>query len=266
MAVNLGNRFDETGHGDEFSVNTKLWVQFHMKRLLVNGMKLSVLFTLLLGVQLGACAATIAADKAGGSWNLDQYCQPWGRVQFIAGQSGAKLVSQKLNVLMSPTAPTRAFNPQRSIYCDLSQGSSRSKLSFATTPGQAVKGGSGTVLNYKATQYWCGGFNNAGKMVFTNEFWVTNDLRIPAFANDKYSKMCGLPPGLGTPLKIIRHYGDVRDPNHKQSVFLETYKASPFVITTAMLTPPTGYRKADEVEVIMGDELDELSALTGRKR
>ncbi len=233
---------------------------------IVSIMKLSFLPLLSIGAQITACAATVAANNAGGSWTLDQYCQPWGRVQFIAGPPGAKLTSNKLNVLMHPTAPTRAYNPQRSIYCDLSSGSSRSKLSFATTPGQAVKGTTGNVLNFKATQYWCGGFNNTGKMLYTNEFWVTNDLRIPAFANDKYAKICGLPPGLGTPLKVIRHFGDVRDPAHKQTIFLDTYKATPATITAAILTPPTGYKKADEIEVIMGDELDELSALAGRKR
>jgi len=229
-------------------------------------MKFSLLALLLIGSQIAASTAVIAANNAPGSWSLDQYCQPWGRVQFIACPSGAKLNATKLNVLMSPNAPTRAYNPQRSIYCDLSESSSRSKLSFATTPGQAVKGTTGNVLNFKATQYWCGGFNSAGKMLYTNEFWTTNDLKIPAFANNKYSKICGLPPGLGTPLKVVRHFGDVRDPSHKQTIFLDTYKASPAAITTAMLAAPAGYKKADEIEVIMGDELDELSALAGRKK
>lgn len=209
---------------------------------------------------------TASAGPTPAAWNLDQYCQRWGRVQFIAGASGAKLVSAKMTVFMQQNVPTRAFNTQRSIYCELTESGARSKLSFVTVPGRPVKGGSGNVLNLKATQYWCGGFDSKGKQVYTSEFWTTNDLRLPAFANDKYSKLCGLPPGLGTPLKVVRHYGDVRDPNHKQSVFLDTYKATPAVMTTAMLTAPTGYTKADEISVIMADELDELSALGGGRR
>ncbi len=206
-----------------------------------------------------------SAAPAAGSWNLDQYCQRWGRVQFIAGASGAKLVSTKMTVFMQPNVPTRAFNTQRSIYCELTESGSR-KLPFVTIPGSPVKGGSGNVLNLKATQYWCGGFDSKGKMVYTSEFWITNDLKLPAFANDKYSKLCGLPPGLGTPLKVVRHYGDVRDPSHKQTIFLDTYKATPAALTQAMLNAPSGYKKADELSVIMGDELDELSALSGGRR
>lgn len=209
---------------------------------------------------------TASASPTPAAWNLDQYCQRWGRVQFIAGASGAKLVSAKMTVFMQQNVPTRAYNTQRSIYCELTEGGSRAKLSFVTVPGQAVKGGNGNVLNMKATQYWCGGFDSKGKQVYTSEFWTTNDLRLPAFANNKYSKLCGLPPGLGTPLKVIRHYGDVRDPSHKQSIFLDTYKASPTALTAATLAAPTGFTKADEISVIMADELDELSALSGGRR
>ncbi len=210
--------------------------------------------------------SAVFAGPIAAAWNLDQYCQRWGRVQFIAGSSGAKLVSSKMTVLMQQNVPTRAFNTQRAIYCDLTESGARSKLPFVTVPGQPVKGTTGNVLNFRATQYWCGGFDSKGQMVYTSEFWTTNALKLPAFANDKYSKLCGLPPGLGTPLKVVRHYGDVRDPNHKQSIFLDTYKATPTALTQALMTPPTGCKKADEISVIMGDELDELSALSGGRR
>ncbi len=200
------------------------------------------------------CQPMEAASAA--SWRIDQYCQPYGAMRVDIGQNGAKLASNRLTILMSVNRPTRIYNNNSKSYCEVSSSSATKKFSFMTTPGQPVKGASKNLLNLRAGQYWCGGFDRKGQMIYTTECWTTNDLNLPAAYTDKYLKMCGLPIGLGMPLQVFRHYGDVKDPTHKKAVFIDTFKLNPANLPASNFAEPAGYKLASEMDVLIGDQLE----------
>jgi hypothetical protein len=202
-------------------------------------------------------SVTGAQSALAASWSLNQYCQLYGPMRVDVGQAGAKLSSKKIAVYINGNGHAGIYNHASRTYCDVSTKPTATRSSYVSTPGQVVKGGSKTVLNLRANQYWCGGFDSKGRQMYSTEFWTTNDLNIPASYTDGYLKMCGLPAGLGLPIGVIRHYGDPKDPKHRRSVFLDTSKVTPANFSPSEFVAPTGYKQvADEMEVLVGDQLE----------
>lgn len=201
------------------------------------------------------CHAPTSA-ASGTSWSISQFCQPYGSMRVDIGQNGARFASNRLTILMSANRPTRIYNNNSKSYCEVTSASASKKFSFMTTPGQPVKGASKNLLNLRATQYWCGGFDKKGRMVYSTECWTTNDLNLPSTYTDKYLKMCGLPTGLGMPLQVFRHYGDVKNPAHEKTMFIDTFKYNSANLPASNFAEPSGYKLASEMEVLIGDQLE----------
>jgi hypothetical protein len=160
------------------------------------------------------------------------------------------------------------FNNSNKCYCELEHQVWLDKYAFGTISGPAVKKGSGVIAGHKVTEYECGVFIKKKDGSFTVEnfhyqFWMTNDLNLPAKMTNAYSALCAVPPNLGIPLRIYRHYGTPGTANYRKTVFLDTYQVQPVSLVASDYTPPSGYRKvADEMDILMADEVDDLLSAT----
>ena len=204
-----------------------------------------------------------AAPIGAPGWVLQQSCDYHGAVLFKGSAAGTRIDSKELSIFVNPDSSAYVYNNTNKTYCQLAHQIWLDKYAVGTAAGAPVKGTTGVVAGRKVTQYWSGCFRKGSNVPrFKYEYWSCSDLGLPAHVTDEFSALCGLPRGTGMPLRIYRHYGEPGTPKYHRTIFLDTFSVKPAQLTAADLSRPNNYRKvADEMDVIMADEVDELNKL-----
>lgn len=204
-----------------------------------------------------------AAPLSAPGWVLQQSCDYHGAVLFKGSASGTRIDSKDLSIFVNPDSSAFVYNNTNKTFCRLAHQIWLDKFAVGTAAGAPVKGTTGVIAGRKVTQYWSGCFKKGSTIPrFKYEYWSCSDLGLPAHVTDEFSALCGLPRGTGMPLRIYRHYGEPGTPKYHRTIFLDTFTVRPMQLSAADLSRPTNYKQvADEMEVIMADEVDELNKL-----
>jgi len=201
------------------------------------------------------------AYAAGSGWVLTQRSKELGDQYVYLTPSGLKCVNPRQGLGLITRAPAwdiSFYNDKTRLYYSLAFSSWKRKLEArGKTTGNLIwrKSQFGHIAGLKATKYLVTKSASAPPSRWVSaDYWVADDIKVPAQLADMLSTAYGLPVTRSIPLRVT--YKDI---NGQSETILDTYQGQSHFIPQSYLAAPKDYRLAkSELDVMMTDENRQL--------
>ncbi len=197
----------------------------------------------------GASRQSTAAPAS--AWMLEQQSDYSGRQTIIVSPDGMRAdTPDYTTVLIPPEYNATLYNHRtRKYFVTTGKHLSEKYKLKSEAVYQIVRGGSQKIAGLKAQQFFGDKVSSEKTKRRKLEFWVTQDLPVPAKAYRYWSAMSGIPNGYGLPLRVIK----LRSGGTKTTI-IDTLSCRRTSITGSTFKIPVGYKMVDdEMSIILGE-------------